>query len=316
MIHTVQKPKAMQPGQTVGLIAPSFVLPKPELLPVAVEYLEQAGYHVVVGASCLAKHGYFAGNDALRAADINRMFRDDRIDAVLCARGGYGATRILPMLEYDVIRANPKVFSGFSDVTALHSALLTHADMAVFHGLMAVSDMAAGEKNDAYSLEQFWKMVGRAQPAGLLENPAGCPRQMIRPGKAQGPLVGGNLMLVASCLHTPYAFDFEGAILFLEEINEQSYAVDRLLTQLKNAGVFDQVAGVVLGGFSGCEPKEDSHHFTLSQVFEEVFAGAPVPVMAGLQCGHIVPRMTLPLGIPCALDADNGTLEVLEAAVV
>jgi len=312
----LQKPRALEPGQTVGLVAPASALPAPEKLPVAISRLEAWGYRVRAAESCLSRHGYFAGPDALRAEDINRLFADDTVDAILCVRGGYGAMRILGKLDYDVIRQNPKVFSGFSDITALHSALREHTGLVTFHGTMAVSDFG-DERIDPFSVESFFRVAGDPAPAGLIENPPGYPRETFVPGRAEGPLIGGNLSLIAACLGTPYAYHFDGAVLFLEEINEKVYAVDRMLTQLKNAGALDRVAGILLGEFTDCErvPPEENG-FTLRQIFEEILGGLGKPVLSGLRLGHCFPRLTLPIGVSCRMDADAGTLEVLEGAVV
>ncbi|MDL2318767.1 LD-carboxypeptidase [Eubacteriales bacterium OttesenSCG-928-A19] len=311
-----RKPKALLPGQTVGLIAASSAMPEPARLTRAIAALESMGYNVKVSEGCYARHGYLAGPDGLRAAELNRMFADDTVDGIVCARGGYGATRILGRIDYDILRANPKVFSGYSDVTALHGAIQRHAGFVTFHGLMGVSDLG-DETPDAYSVEWFLRMLRDTAPAGPLEDPEGTPpRRAIVPGRAEGRLIGGNLSLVASCMGTPYAWDFDGAILFLEDVNERSYAVDRMLTQLKNAGVFDRVAGVLLGTFNGRDPKEDSRDFTTEEVFESTLGDLRVPVLSGIQCGHIPVKLTLPLGIRYRMDADAGTLRALEGAVV
>ena len=312
----LKKPAAMRPGQTVGLVAPSFALPKPELLPKAVDALEALGYRVKVGGCCLSRHGYFAGDDVARAGEINQMFRDDSVDAILCVRGGYGATRILPLLDYNAIRANPKVFSGYSDVTALHSALLTNAGLVTFHGLMAVSDFSH-EANDTFSLDTFWQVAGGTQEGLCLQNPPAYPTHAIVDGSARGPLIGGNLSLVASCIGTPYAYEFDGAILFLEEVSERTYAVDRMLTQLANAGVFHRVAGVVLGEFTSCDPRKNmADDFVMDQVLAEVFAHCDAPVLSGLRCGHVTPKLSLPFGVECEMDTKTGTIRLLENAVV
>lgn len=315
MRRQLQKPKALRPGHTIGLVAPSFALVDPDTLAPAVACLEAMGFRVKVGQSCLARHGYLAGEDAVRADDINGMFMDDGVDGILCIRGGYGATRILDRLDYAGIATHPKVFSGYSDVTALHSALREQAGLVTFHGLMAVTDMSGGDENCAFSMDAFWRMVGSNAPVGRIAGPGECGHTAIVPGRAEGPLVGGNLTLVAGCLGTKYAYDFEGALLFLEEIGEASYCVDRMITQLRLAGVFERVAGVVLGRFTDCGPERETH-FSVEAVLEDLLGGLRVPVMGGLQCGHVTPKVSLPIGVRCALDAGAGTLTVLEGAVV
>lgn len=308
------KPRALSPGQTIGLVAPSSALPEPALLKEAVARLEGMGYRVRVGESCLSRHGYLAGEDALRAADLMGMFLDDAVDAILCVRGGYGAMRVLPLLDYPAIAAHPKVFSGYSDVTALHGALVRHAGLVTFHGLMAVSDFADG-KVDAFSQQAFWRLVSNPAFCGPLENPVGTPRGMLRPGVAEGPLMGGNLSLVAASLGTPYAQPLDGALLLLEDVGERSYAVDRMLMHLKNAGVFDRVAGVLLGTFTDCEPAEGSRDFRVLEICGQLLADAGVPVMTGLQYGHCTPKLSWPYGIRCRMDAAAGTLTMLEPAI-
>lgn len=308
-----RKPPALIPGQTIGLIAPSFAVPKPAALAEAIETLESLGYRVKAGGSCSRRHGYFAGPDSLRVADINRMFRDDSVDAIFCARGGYGATRLLERVDYDAIRANPKIFSGYSDVTALHGALQRRAGLVTFHGLMATADMAK-DKRDDFSLSNFFRVLTDPAPIGLLENPPNLPRVTIAPGRATGRLIGGNLSLVAGALGTPYAYDFNGAILFLEDVGEKTYAIDRLLTQLARAGALDRVAGILLGHFADCV-QGAPEHFTMAEVMRELLDDLGKPVLGGIQCGHCVPKLTLPLGVLCRMDAGAGTVEVLEGAV-
>ena len=309
------KPKALTPGQTVGLVAPSSAIADPASLDQAIANLESYGYRVKTYDSCRARHGYLAGDDALRAGDINRMFRDDTVDAILCARGGYGVTRLLDDLDYDAIARNPKVFSGYSDVTALHSALRARTGLVTFHGLMAASDMGC-TRPDPFSLNAFWRMVSDTAAAGAVENPPGYPRETLVSGYAEGPLIGGNLTMIATCLGTPYAYDFEGAILFLEEVNEKSYCVDRLLTQLRRAGVFQQIAGLVIGEFTGCPPERPEHDFTAGKVLRDLAGTLDMPVLAGLRIGHVTPKLSLPIGIRCALDATGGTLSLLERGVM
>ena len=307
------KPKCLQPGQTVGLLGTASALKQPELLEEAIAAIEARGYHVKLGKTCYARRGYLAGDDALRAADVNAMFCDDTVDGIICIRGGYGSMRILPALDYDAIRLNAKVFSGFSDVTALHSAFLQKAGIVSFHGLMAAANMTK-EEMDAYSMDAFWRAVESPAPLGLLENPGGCPRQTILPGQAEGRLIGGNLTLVAACLGTPYAFPFDGSILFLEDVGESASHIDRLLTHLKIAGVFDRVAGVLLGQFTKCGAETYAPEYTLTDVFADTLGNLDIPILAGVACGHERQTLTLPVGIRCAMDATAGTITILESA--
>lgn len=311
----VQKPRALAPGQTIGLIAPSSASENPRKLPESVVALESAGYRVKVHQSCTMRHGYLAAPDDVRAEAVNSMFADDGVDAILCLRGGYGATRIVGDLRYDVVRANPKIFSGYSDVTALHSAFLTHANLVTFHGLMATPDFAREEGIDDFSMQSFFCAVGNPVPIGVLQNPKDCPMRAIAPGRACGPLIGGNLSLVAASIGTPYAYCFDGAVLFLEEINERVYAVDRMLQQLQNAGALARCAAVVLGAFTNCRQAKPEEGFEVSDVLAEKLGSIGIPVLAGLQCGHVTPKHTLPFGVRCRVDADALSIEILEGAV-
>ena len=314
MTRPLIKARALSPGQTIGLIAPSFALPKPEALSQAVTALETMGYAVKVGESCYSKHGYFAGPDALRVAELNAMFRDDSVDAILCARGGYGATRLLEEIDYAAIRKNPKLFSGYSDITALHSAILRHAGLITLHGLMACPDFGQ-EENDPFSLECFFRTATDPRPIGRLENPPKYPRETIAPGHAEGRLIGGNLALVTGCLGTPYAYDFDDAILFLEDVGEYSYAIDRMLTQLRRAGALGRVRGVLVGDFADCNPQR-AGDFTLPEILRDCLGSLGKPVLAGIRCGHCTPKLTLPLGVMCRMDADAKSIEITEGAVV
>lgn len=307
------KPPALRPGQTVAVVATSSALPDAKLLPEAVRAMEALGYPVRVDACCTARHGYLAGDDDARADALMRAFTDGAVGLILCMRGGYGAMRILGRLDYRVIAKHPKLFSGYSDVTALHAALHRHAGLATLHGLMATPDLADATKS-AWNTKAFLRLATDPAPARL-DNPPGFPRRCIRPGRAEGRLIGGNLSLVAASLGTPWAEDFDGALLFLEDVNERSYVIDRLLTQLANAGVFDRVGGVLLGEFTNCDPKPPSHDFTCEALFRERFAAGGVPVLAGIRCGHVHPKLSLPLGTVCRMDAQSGLLEMAEGLV-
>ncbi len=314
-MRTTQKPCALRPGQTIGLVGPSSTPRDPEKLPRAIAYLESMGYRVKTTESCTAQYGYLAGPDDLRAQDINRLFADDRVDGILCVRGGYGAGRTLNRLNFPVIRANPKVFCGYSDITALHSAFREQGNLVTFHGPMATSDMAE-ETNDPFTMESFWRMVTDPKPAGLLNNPPEYPRETLLPGKAIGPLIGGNLSLLNSCLGTPYAYDFDGAILFIEEVDEPCYAVDRYLTQLKNAGIFRRCAGILLGEFTNVRADNTDGSLSLGQVFADLLGSCGKPVLSGIRCGHCAPTLTLPLGVICEMDAAEKTVRIMEGAVL
>jgi len=269
---------------------------------------------VKAGESAHAKYGYLSGTDEIRARDVNAMFADPQVDAIVCTRGGYGTMRMLDMLDYDVIRANPKIFLGFSDITALHIAFLEKCGLVTFHGPMATRWSA--EFSDGFTKESLFSAVGCALPMGELRNtPQYRRRETVNPGCAEGMLVGGNLSLIAGTIGTPYELNVKDRILFIEEIGEHTYCVDRMLTQLRLVGKFDDCAGVVFGDFCDCRVEYPEFGLTLEKVIRDIVAPSGKPVFTGLQAGHLSPKLTLPLGVRCRMNAQACTLTVLEAAV-
>lgn len=306
--------KKLKFGDTLGLIAPSGAVRTEGAIERAVAETERMGFKVKLGESVGQKYGNLSGTDEVRARDINAMFADDEVDAIICIRGGYGTMRLLDRLDYDLIAKHPKIFVGYSDITALHIALLEKCGLATFHAPMAVSDWS-GKPLDDFSRECMYRVLMHAQPAGELANPPEYPRQTVNPGQAEGLLVGGNLTLIAGSLGTPWELDTKGRILFIEEVDEHTYCVDRLLTQLRNAGKFEDCAGVVFGDFADCTIEYPAFGLTLEEVIRDVVAPCGKPVFTGLRCGHCSPKLSLPLGVKCRMDADKCTLNVLESAV-
>ena len=305
--------KKLKFGDTIGLIAPSGAVRTEGAVARAVEETKRMGFNVKLGESAQQKYGYLSGTDEARARDINNMFADDEVDAIICIRGGYGAMRILDKLDYKMISKHPKIFAGFSDITALHIALLNRCDLATFHAPMAVG-WADGPMDD-FSRESMYKALMHAEPMGELVNPPEYEKKTVNPGMAEGTLVGGNLMLITSSLGTPWEIDTKGRILFIEEVSERTYCVDRMLTQLRLAGKFDDCAGVVFGDFADCNIEYPEFGLTLEEIISDVVEPCGKPVFTGLRCGHCTPKLTLPLGVKCRMDADACTLTVLESAV-
>jgi len=306
--------KRLKLGDTIGLIGPSGTVREAGAVDQAIAYMKELGFHVKVGESAHAKYGYLSGTDEMRARDINAMFADKEVDAIVCTRGGYGTMRMLDLLDYDVIRANPKVFVGFSDITALHIAFFEKCGLVTFHGPMATRWKP--EFADGFTQPAFMNAVMKAQPLGVLQNhPDYHARRTVNPGCAEGLLVGGNLSLIAGTIGTPYEIDTKDRILFIEEIGERTYCVDRMLTQLRLAGKFEDCAGIVFGDFNDCPVEYPEFGLTLEEVIRDVAAPCGKPIFTGLQAGHVSPKLTLPLGTRCRMDADSCTLEVLEAAV-
>jgi muramoyltetrapeptide carboxypeptidase len=315
------RPRRLLPGQTVGLVGPSSAPNEPEHIRFAIEMLESLGFRVKPGEHLFDRDGYFAGVDAARAADVNAMFADAGVHAVWCLRGGYGASRILPMLDYDRMRRTPKALIGYSDITALHMALHTQAGLVSFHGPVAwraLTPYTLGEWKRALCDTTVPVRVGAPPPFERHEGKVDLANRVttLVSGAARGRLVGGNLCLMAHLTGTRYAPDLRGAILFLEDVDEPYYRLDRFLTQLWLSGSLDGVAGVAFGKFTRCEP---SASFVQNRVLEDILAercrALGVPAVSGLMIGHVDDHTTLPIGCLAELDADAGTLTLLEPGV-
>ena len=309
------KGKRLQFGDTIGLIGPSGAVRKEGAVDRAIQYMKDLGFNVKVGESAHARYGYLSGSDELRARDVNAMFADPEVDAIICTRGGYGTMRMLDLLDYDVIRANPKVFIGFSDITAMHIAMLNRSGLVTFHGPMATS--WNDDFPDGFTKPALFNAVMKAEPLGELHNaPDYHARATVNPGSAEGMLVGGNLSLIAGTIGTPYEIDTKDRILFIEEVGERTYCVDRMLTQLRLAGKFDDCAGIVFGDFADCPVEYPEFGLTLDQIIRDVAAPCGKPIFTGVQAGHVSPKLTLPFGVNVRMDADKQSLTVLESAVL
>ena len=315
MPHVV-KPPRLQAGQTIGLVSPSGPVQRsgtaPETVETARARLAEHGFRTVVANHAFHARGYLAGMDADRAADLLAMFRDPEVHAVLCIRGGYGAMRLLEGLDYDLIGRHPKVFIGYSDVTALHLAFQRRTGLVTFHGPMT----SALAQADPHDLTHLLRAVTRPEAYGPLANPPGGPAiETVVPGVAEGVLVGGNLALVTALLGTPYQPAFEGAVVFLEDIVDHAYRLDRKLQQLRLAGALNEAAGIVIGeSRMRTEPSEPA--LTVREILEDLIVPLGKPAIYGLACGHGTHHLTLPLGVRARLDATHGVLSIEEAAVV
>lgn len=308
------QPKKLQFGDTLGIIGPSGAVRTAGAVERAAQYAQSLGFKVKIGESANAKYGYLSGTDALRVQDVNAMFADPQVDAIICTRGGYGTMRMLDLLDYDLIRRNPKIFVGFSDITAMHIAFQKHCNLITFHGPMAT--MWNEELTQDFMRDSLFSAIMNPAPMGELRNAPGyAPRQCVNPGIAEGELVGGNLSLIAGTIGTPYEIDTKDRILFIEEVGERTYCVDRMLTQLRLAGKFRDCAGIVFGDFNNCPVEYPDFGLTLEEVIRDCAASCGKPIFTGLQAGHVTPKITLPLGARVRMNADRCTLTVLEGAV-
>jgi muramoyltetrapeptide carboxypeptidase len=310
--------RRLQSGDTLALINPSGAIFERAPYQYAAETVQALGFKVREAPNLRARWGHFAGSDAQRASDVNAMFADPGVQGILAMTGGSGGNRILPLLDYELIRRNPKFLGGFSDITALINAVHARTGLITFHSPVADSEW------NGFSVDHFRGTVMEAQPM-LLANardrddhlvPRSGRTHALRGGTARGPLVGGNLAVLTSMAGSPYWPSFDGAILFLEDINEYIYRVDRMLSTLKISGALQRVAGVVLGAFTKCEPGDGRYGtLTLDEVFDDYFKPLNVPVYSGAMFGHIKRKFTLPVGLDVEMDADAGTIRLLQPAV-
>jgi len=312
------RPRRLRPGDTVALINPSRAIYEREPYATSIEALQALGFKVREAPNLRARYGHLAGTDVQRASDVNAMFADPEVHGIMAMTGGSGGNRILPLIDYEAIRRNPKFLGGFSDLTALINAVQARSGLVTFHCPMGNSewnpfDVAAfrGVAMEAQALT-----LANPKPSGDTLVSKRNRTTVIRGGVARGPLVGGNLAVLTAMAGSAYWPAFDGAILLLEEVNEYIYRVDRMLSTLKLAGALDRLAGVVLGGFTRCEPGDGYGTLTLDEVFDDYFLGLDVPVFRGAAFGHVSQKYTLPIGLEAEMDADAGTLRLLQPAVL
>ena len=306
--------RKLERGGTIGLIGPSGAVRTADAIDRAIAETERMGFRVKRGESCGQAYGYLSGTDEVRARDVNNMFLDDEVDAIFCLKGGYGTMRMLDMLDYEAIAAHPKIFVGYSDITAMHIAMLEKSNLVTFHGPMPVSCWADGPMDD-FTRDSLLNTIMQAQPVGEIVNPVGYEKKTVNPGCCEGMLVGGNLSLIVGLLGTPYELDTKGRLLFIEDVGEKTYSLDRMLTHLRLAGKFEDCAGIVLGDFKNCEMEYPGYSFSLEEIVRDVVAPCGKPIFSGLQSGHCTPKITLPFGVNCRMNADDCTLTALESAV-
>ncbi|MBZ0184343.1 MAG: LD-carboxypeptidase [Melioribacteraceae bacterium] len=312
--NEIIKPPRLKAGDTVGLVSPAGFLSEKSLNE-SIENMEKLGFKVKVGKNVLERNGYLAGTDQQRADDINEMFRDESVNAIVCTRGGYGVARMLHLLDYDAIKNNPKILIGYSDITALLYGIFSQTGLIAFHGPVATSTF------DEFSTKYFEKVLMNNSEKTLL--PMYEEHQedsyIIRSGHAKGKLVGGNLSIVVSLIGTPYDVDLTDKILYLEEVREEPYRIDRFLTQLISSGKLKDAAGIAMGVFRNCEIDPDrpsfERSFTLKEVLFDRLFDLGIPVVYGLSFGHIANKYTLPFGIEAELNTTEKSITLLENTV-
>ncbi|QDU72350.1 S66 peptidase family protein [Mucisphaera calidilacus] len=315
------KPMALRPGDTIAFVAPAGELDKVRIER-ATGRLEAMGFNVVIPANLYRQTGYLAGTDQERADELMRAFLDPEVNAIFPGTGGYGTTRMLDLLDYDLIRKNPKVFIGFSDITGLHIALHEKSGLVTFHSPNPMWGLGSEGEWNPFARDYFWRALladayTTNEPYVIdADERVEYPITTVRGGKARGVIVGGNLSLVQAVTGTDYQLDTRGKILYLEDIGEAPYRVDRMLRQLKASGQLDEIAGAILGRFTRRRSEDTSDETTtMEEVLDEYFAPLGVPVIRDFPAGHVSDNATLPMGVVVELDADAQTVTVLERPI-
>jgi muramoyltetrapeptide carboxypeptidase len=305
------KPPRLKPGDTVGLVAPASPF-SDQKFEMAVSNLQELGFRVKLGENLKEEYGYLAGRDVHRLNDLHGFFADPGVRAIWCLRGGYGTTRLLPHLDFDLIRRNPKPLIGYSDITALLMAIYQQTGLTGLHGPVASSTMTG------YTREQLEKILFSPEEELLISSivPGDADDafqpEVIHPGKCEGQLTGGNLSLLAAMAGTPFGLDATDKLVFIEDVGEKPYRIDRMLTQLRQSARLDKAAGILLGVFNDCEPGEGDFSLTLKETLHDRLGDLGIPVYYGFSFGHVEDMCTLPMGIRAAFDTDHRVLKLLE----
>jgi muramoyltetrapeptide carboxypeptidase len=292
------KPERLKKGDTIGVIAPASP-PNKENLVRGLKFIEEIGLNYKLGKSLYQEYGYLAGKDEERLADLNAMFLDDEVKGIICAGGGYGTARIASGIDFEVIKNNPKIFWGYSDITFLHTAIRQETGLITFHGPMLASDIGKENVNQV-SKDTFQQLF---IPEDLHYSVGISLIEEMVPGSADGPLVGGNLSLLSSSMGTPYEIDTKGKILLIEDINEEPRAVDRMLNQLYMAGKLQEASGILVGDFNNCVPERELS-LSLDEVIEHYIKLADRPALKGFKMGHCTPHIAVPFGAEARMDTN------------
>lgn len=311
-------PKALAPGDTIGIVSPSGAIFESEPYEIAIESMQAMGLKVKLGEFVKSRHGHLAGTDKERAAELNAMFSDPQVDGIICLRGGSGAARLLDKIDYNAIARSPKAFIGYSDITALHLAIYAKTGLVTFHGPIAVSSW------NPFAVRHFKELLfnksamvyqNPTDKAGLLAQTKNRVRT-ITSGTAKGELLGGNLAVMTGIMGSPYfPSNWKGKILYLEDVGEPIYAMDRMMSQLQLGGVLDQISGFVFGKCTNCTPGSGYGSLTLEEVLDHFIKPLGIPAYSGAMIGHIDKNATVPNGIQASLNADHGTISLLSPAV-
>ncbi|MBT8379808.1 MAG: LD-carboxypeptidase [Ignavibacteria bacterium] len=309
------KPKKLKKNGVIGIISPASSPEDITQIEKGVRYLERLGYRTKIGKNVGKSSGYLAGSDEERVKDLHEMFKDKIVDAIICVRGGYGAFRILDLIDYKIIKNNPKIFVGFSEITALQIAILQKTGLITFAGPMLASNLSG--KISSFTEDHFWKSITSNKKAGRIKLPNNSKLPGINKGNASGRIIGGNLAVFGALFGTEYfPNDLKNKILLLEDIGEVPYKIDRLMNQLRLAKVFKKINGMILGRFVDCYEHDPSKNtLTLGEVMDNYLNRLSVPIVYTFPHGHIEDMVTVPIGINVKLNATKGFVEFNESGV-
>tara|TARA_B100001971_G_C18254298_1_gene580741 strand:+ start:736 stop:1671 length:936 start_codon:yes stop_codon:yes gene_type:complete len=305
------KPSMLKPGCRIGVVSPSYWLKK-QYMEKTSKFFQDKGYTMVMGNSNSMKWGPFAGTPQERADDIHHMFSNPKIEAIICARGGYGANRVLPLLDYNLIRDNPKIFMGYSDITAYLTSITQKTGLVTFHGPMMVSYKKEFVNYNFQTMER----ILNGTPDFKIESPDSLPARILKPGIAMGPLWGGNMTLLINRLGTSDSLDTDGVILFLEDLDEYLYSFERMLVQMRTAGMLDNIAGLIIGELHEFKDQDVAFERNTDEIVMDICGDLNIPIVSNFPCGHGTYQATLPISIPVELYAKQQPyLTLLEPAV-
>ncbi|MAM43141.1 MAG: LD-carboxypeptidase [Candidatus Marinimicrobia bacterium] len=305
------KPSMLKPGCRIGVVSPSYWLKK-QYMEKTSKFFQDKGYTMVMGNNNSMKWGPFAGTPQERADDIHHMFSNPKIEAIICARGGYGANRVLPLLDYNLIRDNPKIFMGYSDITAYLTSITQKTGLVTFHGPMMVSYKKGFVNYNFQTMER----ILNGTPDFKIESPESLPARILKPGIAMGPLWGGNMTLLINRLGTSDSLDTDGVILFLEDLDEYLYSFERMLVQMRTAGMLDNIAGLIIGELHEFKDQDVAFERNTDEIVMDICGDLEIPIVSNFPCGHDTYQATLPISIPVELYAKQQPyLTLLEPAV-
>ena len=305
------KPSMLKPGCRIGVVSPSYWLKKQDMEKTS-KFFQDKGYTMVMGNSNSMRWGPFAGTPQERADDIHHMFSNPKIEAIICARGGYGANRVLPLLDYNLIRDNPKIFMGYSDITAYLTSITQKTGLVTFHGPMMVSYKKEFVNYNFQTMER----ILNGTPDFKIESPDSLPARILKPGIAMGPLWGGNMTLLINRLGTSDSLDTDGVILFLEDLDEYLYSFERMLVQMRTAGMLDNIAGLIIGELHEFKDRDVAFERNTDEIVMDICGDLEIPIVSNFPCGHGTYQATLPISIPVELYAKQQPyLTLLEPAV-